>query len=81
MNLFELAPDLNDEDWKVVAFAMRCKGWGFQYRDLEEAVTEGRTQLMIMNAKTVLDALRDVAPSYPAALDVIHKLQELVPDE
>ena len=43
MNLFELAPDLNDEDWKVVAFAMRCKGWGFQYRDLEEAVTEGRT--------------------------------------
>jgi len=36
---------------------------------------------MIMNAKTVLDALRDVAPSYPAALDVIHKLQELVPDE
>lgn len=75
-NLLLLARRLNDEDWKAIAFAMRCKGHLTEYLHFQEAAIEGRPQLMYCyDVNVVLAALREAAPLYPAAHDTIRKLE------
>jgi hypothetical protein len=71
---------LNDEDWKVIAYALYRKGYLTEYLHYLEAATEGRTKLRLMDRDVVRAALReliatpDAASFHPAAHDAIRKL-------
>lgn len=44
-NMLPFVPRLNDEDWKVIAFALCRKGYLTEYPHFLEAAARGRNQL------------------------------------
>jgi len=71
---------LNDEDWKVIAYALYRKGYLTEYLHYLEAATKGRTKRPYMDRDVVRAALRDLvatpdaASFHPAAHDALRKL-------
>jgi len=80
-NLLPFERRLNNEDWKVIAFALYRKGYLTEYLHYLEAAIEGRTKLRFMDRDVVRAALRelistpDAASFHPAAYDAIRKLR------
>jgi hypothetical protein len=80
LNMLPFVPRLNDEDWKVIAFAMCRKGYLTKYPHFLEAATKGRYELWYSDRDVVRAALRelvatpDAASFHPAAHDAIRKL-------
>jgi len=79
-NMLAFDPCLNDEDWKVIAFALHRKGYLTEYPHFLAAATEGRNKLRLTHREDVRAALReliatpDAASFHPAAHDAIRKL-------
>jgi hypothetical protein len=80
-NMLPFVPRLNDEDWKVIAFALCRKGYLTEYPHFLEAAARGRNQLWFKDRDVVRAALcdliatSDAASFHPAAHDAIRKLE------
>jgi hypothetical protein len=66
---------LNDEDWKAIAYALRRKGQLAEYLTWEIAATKAQPELYFVNVDYVIAALREAAPFYRPAHETIRKLQ------
>jgi hypothetical protein len=70
-----LGAKFTERERNAIAFALRRKGYLIGYFTWEIAATKALPELLLMKRNTVLAALREAAPFYPACYDAIRKLE------
>jgi hypothetical protein len=74
-NLMTVWLKLTEREQGAIVFAARRKGYLSQYFTWEEAVAKAVPEILLVSRDVVICALREDAPSYPAAHDALRKLE------
>jgi len=73
VNLLPLMPKLTETDLQNIALAMRRKGYLTDYLHFGHAAKS--MAIPFLDLEEVIAALHEAAPTYPAVLDTLRKLE------